>query len=96
MTNIGTMAGASQQGSGAAEVSIEEDYPSSAGGLDEAYSSYQTALKEIFQNIRNGVLAAASDSLLNVSDWLLSHVAELGRQQRTPLFLFLSLSWATS
>ena len=92
MTNIGTMAGASQQGSGAAEVSIEEDYPSSAGGLDEAYASYQTALKEIFQNIRNGVLAAASDSLLNVSDWLLSHVAELGRQQRTPLPLFLSLS----
>ncbi len=93
MTNIGTMAGgASQQGSGAAEVSIEEDYPSSAGGLDEAYSSYQTALKEIFQNIRTGVLAAASDSLLNVSDWLLSHVAELGRQQQPPRFSFLSLS----
>ncbi|KAH8888759.1 hypothetical protein GQ53DRAFT_783478 [Thozetella sp. PMI_491] len=76
MATIGAMAAASQS-SAAADVSMEEDYPP-AGGLDEAYTSYQTALKEIFQNIRSGILAAASESLLNVSDWLLSHVAELG------------------
>lgn len=61
-----------------ADVSLDEqEYPATSG-LDEAYASYQTALKEIFQNVTNGILQAASESLLNVSDWLLSHVTELG------------------
>lgn len=66
----------------APDVSMEEqqEYPQSSG-LDEAYNSYQSALKDIFQNIQNGVLAAASESLLNVSDWLLSHVADLGKSR---------------
>lgn len=84
MAAIGGMAA---QTTPAAEVRMEEEYPAS-GGLDEAYASYQSALKEIFQNIRNGVLATASESLLNVSDWLLSHVVELGtppvRRRRDP------------
>ncbi|EJT76239.1 hypothetical protein GGTG_06161 [Gaeumannomyces tritici R3-111a-1] len=60
------------------DVGIEEqEYPATSG-LDEAYASYQSALKEIFQNVKSGILQAASESLLNVSDWLLSHVTELG------------------
>jgi hypothetical protein len=47
-------------------------------GMDEAYNSYLNALKEIFQNIRNGMLVEASSSLIEVSNWLLSHVTELG------------------
>ena len=43
-------------------------------GMDEAYNSYLNALKEIFQNIRNGMLVEASSSLIEVSNWLLSHV----------------------
>ncbi|KAK3327900.1 hypothetical protein B0T19DRAFT_176730 [Cercophora scortea] len=74
MTAIGEMAA---QSTPASDVRMDEEYPAS-GGLDQAYASYQSALKEIFQNIRNGVLATASESLLNVSDWLLSHVADLG------------------
>lgn len=74
MAAIGGMAA---QTTPAADVRMEEEYPAAAG-LDEAYASYQSALKEIFQNIRNGVLATASESLLNVSDWLLSHVVDLG------------------
>ncbi|KAK3366028.1 hypothetical protein B0T24DRAFT_652004 [Lasiosphaeria ovina] len=76
-SGIGSIGGMAAQSTPASDVRMEEEYPPS-GGLDEAYASYQSALKEIFQNIRSGVLAAASDSLLNVSDWLLSHVAELG------------------
>ncbi|KXX78872.1 hypothetical protein MMYC01_204764 [Madurella mycetomatis] len=75
--SMAAIGGMTTQTTPAGEVRIEEEYPA-AGGLDEAYASYQSALKEIFQNIRNGVLAAASESLLNVSDWLLSHVVELG------------------
>lgn len=46
--------------------------------MGEAYEQYQTALREVFTNIRGGALQAASDSLLNISEWLLSKVEELG------------------
>jgi len=59
------------------EARREEEYPAAAR-LGEAYASYQSTLQEIFQNIRDGVLATASESLLAVSDWLLSYVEELG------------------
>ncbi|KAI9646963.1 hypothetical protein NHQ30_004963 [Ciborinia camelliae] len=47
------------------------------GGMEEAYLTYQTALKQIFKNIIDLRLAEASSSLLEVSEWLLGHVAEL-------------------
>ncbi|KAK3997654.1 hypothetical protein QBC44DRAFT_229280 [Cladorrhinum sp. PSN332] len=75
--SMGAIGGMTTQTTPAAEVRMEEEYTAS-GGLDEAYASYQTALKGIFKDIRNGVLASASESLLNVSDWLLTHVIELG------------------
>ncbi|EGO61091.1 hypothetical protein NEUTE1DRAFT_76809 [Neurospora tetrasperma FGSC 2508] len=71
------MGGMNAQATSTSDVRMEDDYPA-GGTLDHAYASYQTALKEIFQNIQNGVLATASDSLIRVSDWLLSHVADLG------------------
>ncbi len=66
----------------APEVRREEGYPAAAG-FDESYmlyqsALYQSALKETFQNVRDGVLAMAGDSLLAVSQWLLSRVVELG------------------
>lgn len=66
------------------DVTMEDsaEYPA-AGGLDEAYASYQTALREIFQNIRNGALVTASESLLNISEWLLGHVGDLGKSATT-------------
>jgi hypothetical protein len=79
MAAMGAMA--TSQNTPAPDVRMEEEYPAPAG-LDEAYASYQSALKEIFQNIRNGVLASASESLLGVSDWLLTHVVELGMWSR--------------
>jgi len=81
MAAVGSLASQSAAAATAgatADVAMDDqDYPA-AGGLDAAYGQYQTALREIFQNINNGVLATASESLLNVSDWLLSHVTELG------------------
>jgi hypothetical protein len=86
--------GMTTQTAPATDVRMEEEYPPAAG-LDDAYASYQTALKEIFQNIRSGVLATASESLLGVSDWLLSHVQELGMfyAQGPPLFLHPQVGW---
>jgi hypothetical protein len=48
-------------------------------GMEEAYSTYQAALKQIFKNIIDGRLGEASQSLLEVSEWLLGHVQDLGK-----------------
>lgn len=55
----------------------EQDFPNSIE-MSTAYEQYESYLKEIFTDIRNGVLVLASESLLTISDWLLSKVAELG------------------
>ncbi|OTB05761.1 hypothetical protein M426DRAFT_21501 [Hypoxylon sp. CI-4A] len=60
------------------EQPMEETEYSQTTEMAEAYEHYQTALREVFTNIRNGVLEAASESLLNISEWLLSKVVELG------------------
>jgi hypothetical protein len=72
--------GIAAQPSSAADVSMEEpEFPDAAAdGLQEAYNNYQNAVKQIFENIQSGELAPASDSLITVSEWLLSHVIELG------------------
>jgi hypothetical protein len=57
----------------------EEDFQQPIPGMEAAYTAYQTALKVIFQNIINGRLADASLSLLEVSEWLLGHVVDLGK-----------------
>jgi hypothetical protein len=75
-SNIAGMSSITQP---SAENVAEEEY--AAGSLDEAYHDYQNHLKQIFQNIRSGILVEASSSLLQVSDWLLSHVGELGKQK---------------
>ena len=75
------MGGMSQN---APEIVEEGDYQQAAPGMEAAHNQYLGALKEIFQNIINGRLAEASLSLLEVSEWLLGHVTELGM---TPFLL---------
>jgi len=72
----GNMAGMSGMTQGPAE--FIEDEEQTRAGMDEAYNSYLNALKGIFQNITNGMLVEASASLIEVSNWLLSRVTELG------------------
>ncbi|KAJ5033489.1 uncharacterized protein L3040_008604 [Drepanopeziza brunnea f. sp. 'multigermtubi'] len=62
----------------ASEIMEEDDFQAQGPGMEAAYTAYQTALKEIFQNIINGDLVGASQSLLDVSEWLLGHVGDLG------------------
>jgi hypothetical protein len=63
----------------AAEAMDEDEFQVQGTGMEAAYTAYQTALKEIFQNIIQGRLAVAAQSLLEVSEWLLGHVGDLGR-----------------
>ena len=60
--------------------------------MEVAYNSYLTALKEIFLNIVHVRLSEASRSLLEVSEWLLGHVTDLGRQ--TIHICTISLTWS--
>ncbi|KAK7754163.1 hypothetical protein SLS62_003740 [Diatrype stigma] len=73
MASMGGMAQTSAQD----QVMEEQDYSTSAE-MGEAYEQYQSTLKEIFTNVKLGALQPASESLVNVSDWLLSKVADLG------------------
>lgn len=71
---------------------LQSEYHSQMGGIPEvanenyqeppameaAYATYQTALKQIFQNILDGRLQVGARSLLEISEWLLGHVKELG------------------
>ncbi|KAI0457853.1 hypothetical protein F5B21DRAFT_53783 [Xylaria acuta] len=64
------------------QVVEDEEYtataPAQTSQMGEAYEQYQGALRDIFTNIQNGVLQTAGESLLGVSEWLLSKVSELG------------------
>lgn len=73
------MGGLSQQGTAAPEVIEEQNYQQPDVDVDDAYARYQSQLKVTFQNIKNGVLVEASQLLLEVSNWLLSHVGDLGK-----------------
>lgn len=75
--SMGTMA--TQATSSVPDVSMEEsgDYQGNTD-LNQAYSQYQEALKEVASNINKGALATAGESLRSVSEWLLSNVQELG------------------
>ncbi|KAK7938137.1 uncharacterized protein PG986_015005 [Apiospora aurea] len=59
-----------------------QEVSSGAAEVDQSGPAGESAALEgqsrICTNIRNGVLASASESLLAVSDWLLSNVTELG------------------
>jgi hypothetical protein len=81
--SIATIGGMAAQTTPATDARMEEEYPGGGSAPDVSYGNYQTALKEIFQNIQNGVLAPASESLLQISEWLLSHVVELGTLARS-------------
>jgi hypothetical protein len=53
-----------------------------AQDLEGAHDQYQNRLIEIFANVSNGMLVEASESLLHVSEWLLSHVEQLGKMSQ--------------
>ncbi|SPJ80243.1 uncharacterized protein FTOL_08635 [Fusarium torulosum] len=48
------------------------------GGLDEKWVSYKRLLGSIFQDIIDASLESASETLLKVTQWLLSQVSDLG------------------
>jgi hypothetical protein len=76
MSGVGTMAQAPEN----PDVSMaESEYPVGTGGAtEERWVEYQDALRRVFQNVINGNLESASESLLRLSNWLLTQVQDLG------------------
>ncbi|EXM13041.1 hypothetical protein FoTM2_017193 [Fusarium oxysporum f. sp. vasinfectum] len=62
----------------AANVSMTDDHNYAEGALEEKWVRYQRQLGSMFQDIVNGSLESASETLLSVTSWLLSQVADLG------------------
>ncbi|PGH03913.1 hypothetical protein AJ80_08615 [Polytolypa hystricis UAMH7299] len=63
----------------AAEGLEAQEFPrESSSNFDDAYNQYQRALRQTFENTRVGRLTEASQSLLEISEWLLSNAVELG------------------
>ncbi|KAH7166193.1 hypothetical protein EDB81DRAFT_838773 [Dactylonectria macrodidyma] len=67
-----------QQTPASADVSMTEDHDYAEGALEEKWVNYQRQLGTIFQEIVAGSLESASETLLSVSNWLLTQVADLG------------------
>ncbi|KAH7263946.1 hypothetical protein B0J15DRAFT_258433 [Fusarium solani] len=74
MSSVGAM----PQATASADVSMAEDHEYPDGALEEKWVNYQRQLGTIFQEIMNGSLESASETLLSVTSWLLSQVADLG------------------
>ncbi|RDA95689.1 hypothetical protein CP533_1112 [Ophiocordyceps camponoti-saundersi (nom. inval.)] len=51
------------------------------GALEQKWVSYQRRLGTVFQDVKNGSLESASETLLSLSNWLLTQVADLGLSQ---------------
>lgn len=79
---------------GSEQIVEDEEYtaaaPAQTAQMGEAYEQYQSALRDIFMNIQNGVLQTAGESLLGVSEWLLSKVVDLGSCWYRPIHLLMT------
>jgi hypothetical protein len=78
-------ASAMQHTSGTADSAMGEGQDYAASGLQEKWLNYQRQLGSVFQDISSVSLERAAETLLNVSSWLLTQVAELGKKQKAKL-----------
>lgn len=56
----------------------QQERSQEAASSDDAYSQYQQALRMAFDHTRAGRLVDASQSLLEISEWLVCNSRELG------------------
>lgn len=78
LPSLGGGAGASQPGDKTMAVD-DPEYSASGTGMEERWADYQNRLAGVFQNIQSADLRRARESLLGVSNWLLTQVVDLGR-----------------
>ncbi|KJZ75581.1 hypothetical protein HIM_05044 [Hirsutella minnesotensis 3608] len=80
LSSVGAMQQQQQSAGGSGAATAESsDYRDAA--LEERWLNYQRQLGTVFQDIKNGSLESACDTLLALSNWLLTQVADLGLSQ---------------
>ena len=76
--NVGSTLGTAQPTTG--DVSMTEaDYSTGGNAMEERMADYNARLATVFRDIRSGTLERASEVLLNLSNWLLNQVVDLGK-----------------
>ncbi|KAI9782020.1 MAG: hypothetical protein M1816_002129 [Peltula sp. TS41687] len=73
-----TMSEVQQIGATQPMTTASSEFSQGTPNYDADYGQYQTALKKTFENVRNGQLAEAAQTLLEISEWLLTHAVDLG------------------
>lgn len=73
-----------QQGAAGANSAASEGHDYRDAALEEKWLNYQRQLGTVFQDVKNGSLESASETLLALSSWLLTQVTDLGRQTPPP------------
>ncbi|POR33345.1 Uncharacterized protein TPAR_06474 [Tolypocladium paradoxum] len=76
MSSVHTMQ--QQQPPTGASAAVSEDHDYHDAALAEKWVDYQRQLGAVFQDVKNGSLERASETLLSLSNWLLTRVADLG------------------
>ncbi|KAI9741925.1 MAG: hypothetical protein M1834_000314 [Cirrosporium novae-zelandiae] len=61
------------------EVLEQQEYGQEGTNYDNAYNQFQDALRQTFDSIKASRLSEASQSLLQISEWLLSNALNLGK-----------------
>ncbi|PHH84123.1 hypothetical protein CDD83_2441 [Cordyceps sp. RAO-2017] len=79
MSNVNAMQ--QQQAPGGANAGVSEGQEYRDAALEEKWVNYQRQLGAVFQDVKNGSLENASETLLGLSNWLLTQVADLGLSQ---------------
>lgn len=77
------------QGNISADASMADDPEYGDGDLEQRWNNYRRQIYSVYQDIMDGSLQNAAETLSGVSSWLLSQVVDLGkfsgRVRRTPL-----------
>jgi hypothetical protein len=69
-------------GSAGAEASVTEEPEFTDRALEERWLNYKSQLASVFEDVSNGALQSASETLSTISTWLLSQVTDLGAFRR--------------
>ena len=69
---------AMQQSAGGAGAGAAQDRRDHDAALGERWINYQRQLGTVFQDVKAGSLESAAETLLSLSNWLLTQVTDLG------------------
>lgn len=74
----GNIPGVNTMQESAASVEASDEPESHDTDFEKKWLGYPRQLERVFQNVKEGSLETAAEALLSLSDWLLTHVADLG------------------